>query len=455
MNSAKLRELYAAKLAEARQLASQWQGKEAECPKEITDKISALLGQADEIKARLDLALRVEAGEQYLEDPQATKAAHLGWRTAGPDEGDVEFDAKSWREVEYKDVFGLVRRLRYYVPLALQRNEKLYSSAFEAYLRRAWDRIGPNDRKTLSEGTDSAGGFLVPPDVQGEIIKKVAANAAIRPLASVRETSRDTVLWPKIVYTADDRYTSGVRLKWTGEVPSSSSVHRATDPVFGVEQIPIHTAMASMPVTNDLLEDAAFNVIGLCTDLLAEAFALGEDDAFINGTGVGQPEGILTHPSASIIHTSGGMYVKSGSASALTADGLIDLESALPAQYERRAVWVMNKKTKGAIRKLKTSSGEYLWPVVPLVGQLGTASDTLLGYNVVKDEFMPDIAANAFPIIFGDLQGYLIADRVGLSIQVLRELYAETNITLLLARKRVGGQLIEPYRLRVQKCEAP
>jgi HK97 family phage major capsid protein len=144
--------------------------------------------------------------------------------------------------------------------------------------------------------------------------------------------------------------------------------------------------------------------------------------------------------------------VNSGSAASLTSNGLIDLAYALPPQYERNAKFYMEKATEKVIRKLVgTTSGEYEWPVVNQVGALGTVQSALLGFPIVREQFVPAVTTDSYSVIFGDLTGYLVLDRVGLSLQRLDELYAETNITLLLARRRVGGQLIEPWKVKVQK----
>ena len=100
-------------------------------------------------------------------------------------------------------------------------------------------KIGPTDRKTLTEGTDGAGGFIIPPDFQAEIIRKTLTLTQIRANAMVIQTSRDVAQWPKVSYTTDDKYTSGVRLTWPGESPASATVHRVTDPVFGLYSIPV------------------------------------------------------------------------------------------------------------------------------------------------------------------------------------------------------------------------
>lgn len=456
VEATRLRAQMEAKLAEAQTLQAEWEGKTDPMPAEVSEKVTKALGEFDAFKAQLDLANRVAAGDDFMNTPGASKTAGTDWRQAAPGEGDAPVDEKSWREIEVKSVrvdpfLGVPivesKTVRYHVPLTVQK--KGYQPAFENYLRKGMNDLGPQDRKTLSEGTDSAGGFLVPEDYQTELIKKIATNATIRSRARVGTTSRDIAKWPKIHYTTDDKYTSGVRVTWTGESPTSSTVHRVTDPVFGLYSIPVHTCMASLPLYNDLIEDSAFDVVGVSSELLAEAFTLGENDTFINGSGIGRPMGILTQ-----VDGDGPASVASGTAATLTADGLINLAYALPAQYEANAAWVFRKATEQVIRKLKDSSKNYLWPVISSMGNFAPAPKELLGFPTLRDEFMPAIADSAYPIIFGDLRGYLVLDRVGISVQRLSEIYAETNITLLLARKRLGGQTIEPWRMKVQKVSA-
>ncbi len=457
MDVKQLRESYKGLINQATALANQWKGKEDQMPKEVSDQIDGFLGQADEVKVKIDMGERLEKGETYLNESAGTVGAHLtGWRKAGPGEGLMEVDPQAWRELEIKTwavdvqtgtIVPEVRKVRYNVPEAVQKKE--YPAAFEAYLRKGLGDMGPNDRKTLAEGTDSAGGFTVPEDYHAELIRKIATNTTVRPNARVVQTSRDIAKWPKVHYTTDDKYTSGVRLTWTGEQPASATTHRATDPVFGLYTIPVHTAMASLPLTNDLIEDSAFDLVGLSSDMLAEAFALGENDTFWNGNGITRPLGILAQ-----VDGDGPASVVSGTAATLTADGVINLAYALPAQYERMAKWYFSKATEKVIRELKDDQKNYLWPVWPQVGNFAPAPREILGYPTIRDEFMPAIAANAYPIVFGDLTGYLVLDRVGFSLQRLSELYAETNITVLLARKRVGGMTVQPWRIKAQKVSA-
>lgn len=460
---------YKAKLAEAQVLSDQWKGKENEMPEDVAKKIDGILGESDEIKVKIDLAKQAQQAQQqrgqrlqdaddFLKQSAGTQAAHLGWRQSGPSEGMPGVDPQSWHSLDLKrwvmdPNVGIVAeavKLRFFVPEAVM--SKDYPSAFEAYVRKGVARMGPQDVKTLSEGLDSAGGYLTPEDFHTELIRKTATMGAIRPNARVVQTSRDVATWPKIHYTTDDLYTSGVRLTWTGESPSSSTVHRVTEPVFGQYRIQVQTAMASLPLTNDFIEDSAFDVLGLSTDLFSEAFTLGEDDVFVNGSGVTRPRGILADVDDADLN--GPRSVVSGTAATLLADGIVDLTYALPAQYERNAKFYFAKGTEKVIRKLKDGQNNYIWPIWPQMGGLSPAPRELMGYPTVRDEFVPAVTANAYPIIYGDVTGYLVLDRVGFSVQRLEELYAETNITLLLARRRVGGLLVQPWRLKVQKVSA-
>lgn len=439
-----LKAQYKAKVSEAKALLSG--GK--------VDEATARMGEADGIKAQIDLAERVQAGDNYLAEPAGTKAAHLGFRDALPGEGDALVDEKAFRtfEIAILTPRGVEKKeFRYHVPLAVQK--KGYKAAFESYLRRGVAEMQPNDRKALTEGTDSAGGYLVPEDIQAGILKKLATMATVRRYARVIQTSRDVARFTRIKYTTNNEYTSGVRFTWTGETPAASTTARVTDQSFGSIAIPVHTAMASQLVSNDLIEDSAYDVLGISTDLFAEAFALGENATFWTGHGAGQPRGIVTDASDTTNWDAN--VINADTANTVIAQDVIDVCYGLPSQYELNARWFMNKATEKQIRSLTDTNGDYLWPVWGQVGNLGGVPRELMAFPLERDEFVDDISVEGsgatYPIVFGDLSGYTIVDRVGLSIQRNDQLYSETNNTLLLGRKRVGGNLTEAYRLSVLK----
>lgn len=129
-------------------------------------------------------------------------------------------------------------------------------------------------------------------------------------------------------------------------------------------------------------------------------------------------------------------------ARALTADGIINFAYSLKSDYARRATLLLNRKTVGAIRLLKSStSGEYIWQTNYQAG----SPPTILGLPYLEMPDMPDVAGSAFPIALGDFnRGYMIVDRVDMSVTWLNELYATSGQVGFLIRKRVGGQVILP-----------
>lgn len=340
-----------------------------------------------------------------------------------------------------------------------------YKDAFNQYLRSqvrgGMSAIKGDAMKVLNEGTDTAGGFWVPPDYRQELVKKIATMTAVRPNAYAFTTGSDVASFPKATYTTDDKYTSGARLTWTGAL-ISTAITETTNPIAGRENIPVHTALATIALTRSQMEDNSFDLLGYVTLILSEAFGLGEEDAFINGTGVGQPQGFLNHPQATVATASGGMAILSGTSAGVAwgqgtagtavTTGVIATEAALPPQYEANAKWLANKNTYSALRALSDNQLRPLWNVNdqwPNMANGNAAS--ILGHEILKTQFMPDIGAAAYPLFLGDLGGYYIADRVGLSIVADESIGRLRDIVYLVARKRVGGQLVHYWKTKLMK----
>ena len=116
------------------------------------------------------------------------------------------------------------------------------------------------------------------------------------------------------------------------------------------------------------------------------------------------------------------------------SDVLVDAVYALKAGYRQNAYFVMNRKTQGAIRKLKDDAGNYIWSP-PATAD---ARATIMNFPVAEAEDMPDIGADSLSIAFGDFsRGYLIVDRLG--VRVLRDPYSQKPYVLFYTTKRVGG----------------
>jgi HK97 family phage major capsid protein len=212
----------------------------------------------------------------------------------------------------------------------------------------------------------------------------------------------------------------------------------------------------AMPAaTATLLEDSAVNIDEWLAGEVEQVFGQQEGAAFVNGDGTNKPKGFLQYTTiaeSSWAWTKIG-YVATGTTGAFDADepidAIIDLVYALKAGYRQNGVFVMNRKTQAAVRKLKDADGQYLW--APPTQQNGRAS--LLTYPVVEAEEMPDIAANAFAIAFGDFgRGYLVVDRQG--VRVLRDPFSAKPYVLFYTTKRVGGGVQDFDAIKLLKFAA-
>jgi HK97 family phage major capsid protein len=299
--------------------------------------------------------------------------------------------------------------------------------AFEAYLRKGV--FGPEQAKALSVSDDTTGGFLAPSEYVADILKGVTEFSPIRQLARVRTTSARSIQFPK--------RTGQFSAAWAAE---TSTRAESTGLTYGLDEIPNHELVAKVIISNQDLEDSAFNLDAEIRAEASEQFAVAEGTAFVSGNAVGKPEGLLTNASIS--------YSVGGGASAITADGLITTFYDLKDAYARNATWLMKRATVAAIRKLKGSDNNYLWQP----GLQSGEPATILGRPLVEATDMPAVEANAYPILFGDFRrGYLIVDR--LQVSVMRDPYgaAGTNQVIFWFRKRVGAQVVVPEAFKKLK----
>jgi HK97 family phage major capsid protein len=297
-----------------------------------------------------------------------------------------------------------------------------YKDAFAAYVKRG-------EEKALRIGSNPDGGYLVPSETDDEIGQLMAALSPIRSIATVRKISTGTYKKPVT--------KTGAEAGWVAETGARDETDT---PVLDALNFPAAELYAMPAATAAFLDDAAVDVGQWIAEEVNAAFAQQEGIAFVTGDGTNKPKGFLAETTvAEASWTWGNLgYVATGAAGALPAsdpsDVLIDLVYALKAGYRQNASWVMNRKTQGALRKLKDDAGNYLWQ--PAATAEGKA--TLMGFDLVEAEAMPDIAANSLSIAFGDFKrGYLVVDRQG--VNVLRDPYSAKPYVLFYTTKRVGG----------------
>lgn len=307
-------------------------------------------------------------------------------------------------------------------------------AAWDKYCRKGIESLDPAERKALTVSNDTTGGYLAPPEYVRELIKAVTEISPIRSIARVRTTAQRSIQVPK--------RTGQFAAAWVAE---SGTRSETTGYTVGLEEIPAHEQYALVDISEQDLEDTVFDLEAEMQTEFSEQFAKAEGLAFVSGNAVGKPEGFMTNSSVS--------SVASGNGSALTADGLLTLVHSIKTEYGRNGVFVFNRSTLAAIRKLKDTAGQYVFQAGMSL-QAGVPN-TILGYSYVEAPDMPDIAASAYPVAFGDFRrAYMIVDRIALA--VLRDPFtqATTGNVRYVARRRVGGQVILAEAIIKQQVSA-
>ena len=310
--------------------------------------------------------------------------------------------------------------------------------AFMQYVRKGIDGVA--EVKALSTDDDSQGGYATSPTIRSQIIRELVALSPFRNYAA-RETITGNEL--QIPTEAGTSFESG----WVGE-RSARNETKANS--LGMLKIPLHEMYAKPMATQTMLDDTSFNVEQWITSRTSESFALREGDAFINGDGVGKPEGILTVDGV----TGNNAYVKSGKPTGsndpwISSDAMRKLEYALKAPYARNATFMMKRSTVLELMLLKDTTGRYLWQPALTAGQPSTFD----GYPIAENEDMPAVAANAFPVLFGDFaRAYQIVDKA--TVGMLRDPFSSKPFVEFYTTARVGGKVVMAEAVKAMVIKA-
>ena len=305
-----------------------------------------------------------------------------------------------------------------------------HKAAFDAYIRRG-EELGLREieAKAMSAQTSGDGGYLVPDETDSEIGRRLSVVSPIRALSTVRQVSGSVLKKPFA--------PAGMASGWVAETAARPQTNT---PELAELSFPTMELYAMPAATQSLLDDAAVDVESWISAEVDIAFAEQEGTAFVLGDGVNKPKGFLAYDTVDEAAWEWGKigFLPTGAAGTFAASGpsdvLIDAIYTLKAAHRQNASFVMNRKTQGEIRKFKDADGNYLWQPPATAG--GAAA--LMGFPVTEAEDMPDIAANALAIAFGDFRsGYLVVDRTG--VRVLRDPYSAKPYVLFYTTKRVGG----------------
>ncbi len=294
--------------------------------------------------------------------------------------------------------------------------------ALETYMRVGNDKMTQEQKNLLRSDLNESGGYLVQPEIENELLRKITEYSDFRVFAKVRSISSQSTLMP----------TQGNLLE--AEYEGEAVEVKETTASFGSETVSVHRLGLSIPVTNELLNDASFNVEAYILQEASEAFARKEAYKFIYGTGEKQPEGIIHN--AKVI----ARRKTSIAAGSISSDDLTILVGSLQSAFTRGRLF-FNQDTLTKIRLLKDKNDRPLWQM-----DMTKADPTAINglpYSLAPE--MPVIAANSIPIFYGDLSmGYEILDREG--INIVRDIYtdARKSIIRITIIKRNTGRVLRP-----------
>lgn len=274
--------------------------------------------------------------------------------------------------------------------------------------------------RSMVEGTDSAGGYLVPTEFAALIMLKKVAITKMRRFASVIPMNSDTLSLP-----VESTYATAT---WEDEDTESTE----TDAVLANVDLVAYKLKALMKVTEELLDDANVSVIEWLAGQLAKVIATEEDKQFFTGNGTKKPTGLRS--------LSGVTSVTQASTSLAYGDAL-SLYMALPEQYRMTGTFVTSANGIKLLMGIVDDNGR---PIFMPSFQEGKPA-TLFGRPIIEVADWPDnltvgSVTNTTEIWFGDLSYYIVGDRMSLTIDSSDQRYWDADKIALKARIRVDGK---------------
>ncbi|EPL7797869.1 phage major capsid protein [Citrobacter freundii] len=313
-----------------------------------------------------------------------------------------------------------------------------HKTAFIGFMRKGKDDgLRELERKALQVGVDEDGGYAVPEELDRTILNLLKDEVVMRQEATTITVGGAN--YKKLVNLG------GTASGWVGETDSRPETDASKlgqiEPFMG-------EIYGNPQATQTMLDDAFFNVEDWINSELAIEFAEQEEIAFTSGNGTKKPKGFLAYASTldpDKTRAFGTLqHILSGATAGVTADAIIKLVYTLRKVHRNGAKFMMNNNSLFAIRILKDSEGNYLWRPGLELGQ----PSSLAGYGVAENEQMPDIAADAKAIAFGNFKrGYTIVDRIG--TRILRDPYTKKPFVGFYTTKRTGGMLVDSQAIKL------
>lgn len=312
--------------------------------------------------------------------------------------------------------------------------EEKRGRASDKYRNTFWNAMRRKNfydvENALQVGTDSEGGYLVPDEFENTLVEALEEENFFRSIATVIQTS------------SGDRKIPVVASKGTANWIDEEGAFQESDDAFGQVSISAYKVATMLKISDELLNDSAFNLEAYISKEFGRRIGSKEEEAFFTGDGKGKPTGIFNA-------TGGAADGTTTTTANITFDDVMDLFYSVKSPYRKKAVWVLNDTTVKALRKLKDNNGNYIWQPSVQAGQ----PDMILNRPYHTSSYVPELAAGAKVMAFGDFSYYWIADRQGRSFKRLNELFAATGQVGFLASQRVDGKLILSEAVKTLKMK--
>lgn len=338
----------------------------------------------------------------------------------------------------------------------LRRGKAMNDDTLKSVLRDVVEKSIPHaeeydkemQTKTLFEGSDPRGGYFVRPDLSQIMIDRIFETSPLRQYANVQTTNSNVF---EMIIDDNQAETGG----WEGE-PDILDTPTAT-PDIGILKIPVHIQKAMPEATQQMIDDAGFDIETWLSNKVIDRMSRTENTAFVSGDGSLRPRGFLTYPNYTSQEANVDLYargkieqVNSGTNGQITGDGLKSLQNRIKEAYQANSIWGIRRNSFEQIITLKDGQGRYIFNTRFLQEE---RTMSLLGRPVVFMNDMPDPATDSLSVVYGDFsKGYTIVDRFG--FRVIRDVYTKKGRILYYTTKRVGGDVSNYESIKLLKLSA-
>ena len=219
------------------------------------------------------------------------------------------------------------------------------------------------------------------------------------------------------------------------QITAEGGTIAANDPVFDQVTLNAYKYTNLTSVSREFIDDEVVNVLEYLARHNGIALANKSGSDFVNGDGSGNPQGVVAAA------TSG----KTAAAKdAITGDELIDLQHSVVSGYRRNAYWLMHDSTAASVRKIKDTTGQYLWQPGLQAGQ----PDMLLARPVVTDPGVPELGTSNKTVVFGDFSGYYVRDVGSVRFERSDDFAFDSDMVTFRAIIRSDGDLVDENAVR-------